>query len=101
MQLTWEEKLAGEKRKTEESRAVDFQLWDVLVGALPFEGSSIGNESCGQASWVSGVTFKGCPHKGFSGSSWVSKILQIQRLELLVFVMLLKLQSLRISVQFA
>ena len=25
VQLTWEEKLAGEKRKTEESHAVDFQ----------------------------------------------------------------------------
>lgn len=46
---------------------------------LHFRETVCRGQSCGQASWVSGVTFKGCPQKGLSGSSWVSKVLQIQR----------------------
>lgn len=46
---------------------------------LHFRETVCREQSCGQASWVSGVTFKGCPQKGLSGSSWVSKVLQIQR----------------------
>lgn len=46
---------------------------------LHFRETVCRGQSCGQASWISGVTFKGCPQKGLSGSSWVSKVLQIQR----------------------
>ncbi|XP_034706600.1 L-aspartate oxidase, chloroplastic isoform X2 [Vitis riparia] len=46
---------------------------------LHFRETVCRGQSCGQASWVSSVTFKGCPQKGLSGSSWLSKVLQIQR----------------------